>query len=227
MQLSTTFIFPILALGTLSTVNAVDIHGQARRSCATGEATVAICNNIPTNVCCLFPVGGLIAAGAYFSILQDCDIGAWYDRTSSDRGCATVRDARSGPVNFLCLTGAARPGGGAAWFDLIANLCNARKQKRLEISDVELAAQAGNCTGTMQATVLAYEGEGAWVLEPGSEAYEAYEKLPATEDLDEHLSNMKALGTWYQSVDDHPAALAALKRSNDVDQGPAFQAIGQ
>ncbi|KAG4429226.1 hypothetical protein IFR05_015287 [Cadophora sp. M221] len=199
-------------------VTAVDIHAQARQSCATGTPIIGTCNGIRTNVCCVFPNGGILAQGVYFSVIPDCSVGRWYYRSNANAGCASVRDQRYGYERFACMTGGASAGGGAAWFDIVQNICNSKLKVKgrgdgeVVERDVELDAAVGNCTSTVQATVLAFEGEGAWVVEPGSEEWEVYDQLPETEDLDEHLLNMQKIGTWYDSYDDHPAA-AAAKRS--------------
>lgn len=206
------------ALAILNYVEAVDIHGQAQGICATGTPTVAICDNIPSSTCCVFPAGGIIAKGAYFSVIQDCGLGVWYKRSVADPQCAQVREFRQGFEQYACLSGGSPSdvagGGGAAWFGLSPRVPCSRRRSVEASAAAENALVSGalKCTSTKQATVLAFEGQGAWVLEPGSANWEAYSQLPATENMDEHLANMKKYGQWYEHYDNHVASRAAMKK---------------
>ncbi|CAI7609427.1 unnamed protein product [Penicillium viridicatum] len=60
--------------------------------------------------------------------------------------------------------------------------------------------------------MLAWEGEGAWVLDPlEGQDWDRYNELPVTTDLNVHRENLKSFGaTWYENAWDHPVAAEAL-----------------
>ena len=68
-------------------------------------------------------------------------------------------------------------------------------------------------------TMMAWEGEGCWILNLTKDNIDEYNKLPPTFDLDEHRENLKKMGaTWYPDAKDHPEAALAL-RAMAVERG--------
>ena len=195
--------------------SAVDIHAQALPQCDTGTPTLALCEYIPQNTCCVFPTGGAKVQGVYFSLLSDCSSGTWYSRTQDQSGCVNPRLTRFGYEQWACLTnGGSTNGGGARW--LSTGSCpkkrsSGRVDSRSEANAIT-AAEAVPCASTTKATVVAFEGNGAWVLEPQSPNWEVYNSLPEYTDMGEHLANLQKLGTWYADYNEHSAAAAAMRK---------------
>ncbi|KAF7188557.1 Intracellular protein transport protein USO1 [Pseudocercospora fuligena] len=61
-------------------------------------------------------------------------------------------------------------------------------------------------------TMMAWEGEGVWILNLSKDNIDEYGKFPPTFDMDEHRENLKKMGaTWYPDARDHPEAAMALR----------------